>query len=297
MLKRILMNGTAGLALLSLVGCGTPIGDKMSQDFNALVTQLSSVSLFSDGYLADKSDRCFAQRTGLAENGQAFDPKLLEATLLGAIAGGGSAVLTGGSVARGALIGAGIGLAAGYLRKLQEDGLNGNEIAMRARGDIQKDNARIDALLVSFDALSACRRQEASTIQSAYNAKTIDRPTADAQMATVRQKFSEDRAKFREIAEAISSKSDDNAAIYNVIAADSGANALEVQEYRPGRRSASLTRKSSTPGTEDGSLKAGNRELNALQKETLTNVQKRDDCFEKVMAAEEVEGGMTLDIS
>ena len=169
----------------------------------------------------------------------------------------------------------------------------------RVRGDIASDNRRIDALLASFDRLSDCRKRQAAGVQGAYGAGTITRETAETQMAGVRSKFAEDRAKFREIADAISEKSRNNAALYNDIAADNGGNALVVQEYKPRATTARVTKAPAKKeaGTEGGSLKADKSEVNALQRDCLTNVKKRDDCYEKVAEAEEVEDDLALDLS
>lgn len=299
MFRIVFRNTVCGAALLAVAGCGTQVGQDASRDFNAALQQIGSGSLFQDGYLDNEADVCLAQRREMAENGSFFDPEIVQSTLLGAASGGLIAALTGESVLAGAAIGAGLGLAAGYLNKLQAEGLNGTQIASRARGEVASDNRRIDDLIQSFDAVSDCRKREAAAVQTAYNNRDIGRDEALAQMAEVRGRFSEDRTKFKEIAEQISDKSENNAAIYNDIAADSGGNALVVQEYSRGKRSAQVARTPAVKqaGTEEGSLAADEQEVAALQRECLTNVKKRDDCFEKVAEAEEVEGEIELDLS
>ncbi|MEM7544016.1 MAG: hypothetical protein AAF367_00625 [Pseudomonadota bacterium] len=299
MLKSTIRMSVCGATLLAVAGCGTQVGQSASRDFNAAITQIGSGSLFSDGYLDDKTDACYARRQALAEEGSFFDPEIVQSTLLGAGSGVVVALLTGENVLAGAAIGAGLGLAAGYLGKLQQEGLNGTQIASRASSDVRKDNEQIDDLIRSFDQLSDCRKGEGATIQAAFNNGNIDQATAKEQMAGVRARFAEDRAKFKEIAEQISDKSENNAAIYNDIAADSGGKALEVQAYNRGQQSARVTRAPAqkTAGTKEGSLTADKSEVDALQRECLTNVKKRDDCFDKVAEAEEVEGDLELDLS
>lgn len=297
MLKTACKASIGGLMLISLSGCATEVGQNMQRDFDAAVTQIGSGSLFTGGYL-DKSDACYDQRAAMAEEGSFFDPDIVQATLLGAAAGGVVAALTGENVLVGAAIGGGLGLAAGYLGKLQSEGLNGTQIATRARTDIAAENTRIDKLIGTFDELSACRKGEASAIQAAYDAKTIDQATAEVQMGEVRSRFREDRMKFKEIAEQISDKSENNAAIYNDIAADSGGGALEVKPYKPRQRSARVTKRTppKTAGTQEGSLQADKSEVKALQRECLTNVKKRDDCFDRVAKAEDAEDDIELDL-
>jgi len=299
MLKRMYRMSVCGVALFAVAGCSTQVGQGMSRDFNAAITELGSVSLIGGTYLADKSDACFDERQQMAEKGSIFDEAIVQSTLLGGASGALVAALPGENVLVGAAIGAGLGLAAGYLGKLQKEGLNGTQIASRARDDIRTENRRIDELIVAFDQVSACRKNEGRAIQSSFNSGATNRETAQAQMAEVRERFAEDRSKFKEIAEQISEKSENNAAIYNDIAADSGGNALEVQSYRAGKKSAKVTRKRATKqaGTQEGSLKAEKKEVNALQRECLTNVKKRDDCFDKVAEAEEGEGDIALDLS
>ena len=299
MLRQTYKMTVCGAVVFAIAGCSTQVGQNASRDFGSVVNSVGSGSLFNSGYLSDASDVCLAQRQEMADKGSLFDPEIMQTALLGAGSGALIAALSGRNVLVGAAVGAGFGLAAGYLNKLQEDGLNGTQIASRARSDIRTENKKIDELIRAFDKVSACRKDEGKAIQRAYNRGEIKKADAQSQMAEVRKRFAEDRSKFKEIAEQISDKSENNAAIYNDIAADSGGKALEVKSYRAGKKNATVSRKSATKqaGTEEGSLKANNKEVKALQRECLTNVKKRDDCFDKVAEAEEVEGDLSLDLS
>lgn len=294
-----LKSSASGLVLVSmLAGCAGGPGGQMGTDFDNFLTQIGSVGLFSDGYLSDSSDACATQRSRMAETGSFFDNDVVRATLLGAATGGLTSILTGEDIATGILVGGAIGLAGGYLAKLAQDGLSGAEITNRARSDIQTDNRRIVELINAFDSLSDCRKAEAAAIQSAFNSGALTQAEANEQMAGVRDRFREDRLKFKEIADGISDKSDSNAAIYNEIAADNGGRALEVREYRP-RATSTVVRRTPPPKqTEvaDGALAASQSDVEALQRECLTNVERRDDCFEKVAEAEDVEGELELDL-
>lgn len=294
--------------MLSLAGCNSQIGQQFSQDFAQLKqdfstewgnlrSELSNGTLFSDGYLKeDGTDVCAEQRLAMAESGKFFDTKLVQAAVAGAAVGGILAVATGENVLVGAAVGGGVALAGTYLLEAQADGLNGSQIANKARGDISTENKRIDKLIDSFDDLSNCRKREAAAIQSKYNAGDLSRNDAEAQMASVRARFGEDRAKFKSMAERISQNSDNYAAVYNDIAADSGGRALEVREYKAQQQSATVTNRPATKvaGTEEGSLTAPSSDVDKLQEDCLTNVQKRDDCFERVEMSAAVEGEMTL---
>ena len=296
---------SAALALvLTLSGCNTTqvgnalndVGSSIAGGFEAL----TSGAFFSDGYLANRSDACFQQRQAMAEHGSFFDKELVAATLGGAAVGGLVAAIRGDNVLEGALIGGAVGLAGGYLLKLQRDGQSADSIIGQAFGDVQAENRKIDNLLGSFRSLKTCRQDQGRTIQASYNAKTIDKVAAQEQMANVRTLYNEDVAKFRQIAEQIAENTDSYAAIYNEVAADNQASTLEVKEYRKGRRSTRVRRK--TPkkqaGTAPGSLRASNRRnVDKLQDECLTNVRKRDEVIEEIQQAEKGGDELGLDLA
>jgi hypothetical protein len=285
---------TALAVCLSLGACA---GGDMGFD------SVTSGSFFGDAYLKDTSDPCIAQRRAMADQGSFFDKELIVAAAtgaaLGAATGGLIAAVSGQNVLAGAAIGGGLGLAGGYLAKLYGEGLDGDGIIGHAFNDVAAENRKIDALLVSFRSLKSCRLNEARAIQAAYNAKTIDKAQAQAQMAGVRMRYDQDVAKLDQIAMQISENTESYAAVYNEIAADNNAGALEVQDYREGAPSAKVTRKtpprkSSTP---QGSLQASNKQnVEKLQDECLTNVRKRDECIEEIQASKKDTEEMELDL-
>ncbi|MEO1492821.1 MAG: hypothetical protein AAFV19_11770 [Pseudomonadota bacterium] len=307
MSAQLLRSGAALFLVVGLTGCNAgstldSVGSSIAGGFETI----TSGSLFSDDYLADRSDACFSQRQAMAEHGSFFDEGLVVATVggaaTGAVAGGLIAALRGDEVWKGALIGGAVGAATGYLGKKLADGADPDSIIGQAFGDIEKENRQIDELLRSFRGLKDCRVAEARAVQGAYNAKQLDKASAQDQMAAVRSKYDADVAKFREIADQIAENTESYAAIYNEVAADNNAQSLEVKEpakVRTGRKSARLSKKKprKTAGTPKGSLKAKKKQnVKKLQDECLTNVRKRDECIEEIQAAKEKESEMELDL-
>ena len=296
----------SGALVLALAATGC--ADGAGGQFGQTITQgLASIdrgigSLFSDSYL-DETDACFAERKALAENGAAFDPAYVRNAALGAAAGGLAVALAGGST-RDVVIGVGVGAAAGlagtYLAKLKQDGLDANGVATRARSDVAAENAQIDKAIAAFNRLDQCRAREARSVQTAFNRRLIDRPTAETQMAAVRARRAEDVEKFREIARRIDGNSQAYVAVYNDIAADNNRGGLQLQQPQPNRRTPSATQTQTVAqkeaGTAPGSLSgASGRNLDRLQRECLTNVQKRDAAFTRVAQAERQDDAFNLD--
>lgn len=286
------LRGTAALALvLGLAGCaaGTEMGAALSQAGAGIASgfdSLTSGELFGDGYLADESDVCFRQRQAMAEHGSYFDKQLVLATVGGAMAGGLLAALTGENVIAGAAIGGAVGLASGYLLKLQQESVSAHRIVGQVASDVETENGRINALLVSFRALKECRMGEGHAIQRAYSRGTIDKAAARKRMTAARQSYREDVAKFEEIAGQISENSQAYATAYNEIAADNGTARLQVHEP-PDERA-----------TAKGSLHVDNKRIvKKLRNECLTNVRKRDECIETIRESREDTDQLQLDLA
>jgi hypothetical protein len=261
---------------------------------------VTSGDLFSDAYLRDRSDPCIEQRRALAEHGSYFDKKLVMATVAGAATGGLIAAFAGENVLLGAAIGGAVGLAGGYLLKMQQEGMDPDTIIGHAFNNVATENRKIDALLVSFRAVKECRKAEGRAIQRAYDGKAIDKVVAQERMAAVRTRYSQDVAELDEIARQISENTETYAAVYNEIAADNGTGTLEVQDYREGHRSAHVTRRKPqrVSGTPQGSLQASNKQnVEKLQDECLTNVRKRDECIEEIQGSKKDADELELDLA
>ena len=282
-MKQWLRCSVSALVMASLMGCETAqqFADQASSGFD---------SIFTDAYLADTNDACLPQREQLADQAEPLiADEVWQGALAGAAAGALGALIIGENPLYGALIGGAFGAAGGYLAKLQSEGRSPFEIISGTTENIARENEQIDQLLAAFNTLSDCRKREARVIQRAFNNNEITRDAARVQMADQRAKFDEDVSKFREIANDIAENTESYAAIYNDVAADNDRNALEVQDYQRGKRSARVTQAKATKviGTEEGSLTVADKSnVKKLQNECLTNVRKRDDCFEAVERAE-----------
>jgi len=109
---------------------------------------------------AQSDSVCRPQRQELANTGDTF----LEDAVTGAVAGAALGALmsaaTGGNVARGAIIGAGVGAVSNvYLSSLQKQyGANTVAMTTQVSGDLTKENAQIRRTHAAFVDLMGCRR-------------------------------------------------------------------------------------------------------------------------------------------
>jgi len=148
---------------------------------------------FPSSYAASDSV-CRVQRQALANTGDTF----LEDAITGAVAGAAFGALmsaaTGQNVARGAIIGAGVGAVSNvYLSNLQKQyGTDTNGMVVRVSGDITKENTQIQRTHAAFVDLMTCRRFEAQAIRDNYKAGKIQRADANTQLGAVRAKLTED---------------------------------------------------------------------------------------------------------
>ena len=294
------------VAMLTLVGCETArSGLESAADAidSSLEWAFGDGEFFSSGYI-DEGDVCVGQRRALAEEASPFDKQLVQTALAGAAIGGIVAALSGENVLAGAAIGAGVGLAAGYLSKLQSEGRSPFDVVTSVNGDVEADNRRIDRVLAAFDNVVDCRKDEGRRIQSAFSSGQITRADAETQMANVRKKYDEDVAKAREITERIAENSEAYAAAYNEIAADNGARGLEVKS-RDANRAASTAdvRVTQAPPPRQTSREevaslevapAQKTEVAKLRENTVSNVRKRNAAVEKVQVAEADQGSFAL---
>lgn len=310
--RELSMTVVMATACVAMTGCqqAKVVMDKVEVGATAVWhdTMEGARKLTGDSYLNDESDACIAERRTLDEHGEVFDRAYIGAAVAGAAAGGITGFVRTRSlkgVLVGAGIGAGIGLASTYLIKLQEEErLKSGQIATRAINDVRNENEKIDALLVAFERLVACRKREAGVILADLRASRIDRAEATTRMQDVKKRYREDVERAQDVAKTISENSEGYATVYNQIAADNDSDAIEVTEYKPsaggGRtRSANVVRgKGERPIKSDTvkPIKLAKEEkgkVNTLQKECLTNVNKRDSCFDAVQTAKKQEDEIT----
>ncbi|MEO1494452.1 MAG: hypothetical protein AAFV19_20080 [Pseudomonadota bacterium] len=261
-------------------------------------------------FLADQSDPCFPERQEMERYGEevksTFDT-LLDA---GFAVGGVLESLRQTGRVGGTFGSGGVTVSGGYIEALRNESGTILDLVRNAARDVDVENQRIDALLAAFDTLTACRKAGAAAIRSDYQARKIDRATAEAAMGALRSAYAEDIARFREISAEVAKNTDTFAEVYNDIAADNDGDALVVGPYRKevfetGKPTAKVVkRRPQKRVSKKGSLKVeapapqAKPEVDNLQEKLLTNVRKRDEVINRVeTASDDVDGLGDLDLA
>ncbi len=248
----------------------------------------------TDPYLAEADDGCLPDRRAMNTHKVYFDTALTRVEDAPLFALGALQSFTETGRAGGKITSQGITLAGGYFERLKQGGNDPFAILRIASRDVEAENRQIDALLSSFDRLVACRKAQGADVQERYRAGQIELDDAQAQMATVRRRYDEDVARFREISRQVTKNTEAFSAVYNDIAADNGGEALEVKPFVRGTPSAVVEPRPAVKkaGTPVNSLKVVSApapevkpEVQRLQNELLTNVRKRDAVIERVERA------------
>ncbi len=140
--------------------------------------------------------------------GPGFHRQLFGAAILqGAAIGAGTGALAGGLIGglatgnwRGAAFGALAGGVTGgviggsnaYWHSLQQQRMDQASLYSRVSLDLERENVQIDKTQLAFDQLVDCRFRQAQAINNDYRTHRIDRATAEAAMALVRQRAARD---------------------------------------------------------------------------------------------------------
>ncbi len=176
---------------------------------------------------ADDGDSCRPQLVALDSTGNFFGAQILQGAAVGAGVGALSGGLIGGLATgnwRGAAIGALAGGVAGgviggstaYWQALQQQKMDQAQLYSQVSLDLERENVAIDKTQLAFDQLTDCRFHQAAAINAAYTSHRIDRATAEAQMAMVRQHAQRDVA----LAKLINQQIQDRGQQFNVAAAN-----------------------------------------------------------------------------
>jgi YMGG-like Gly-zipper len=148
------------------------------------------------------TDTCRPQLVALDSTGNFFGADILKGAGIGALGGALAGGLIGGDW-RGALIGAGAGAftgaAVGYWQAVQQRQRDQSALIAQVQSDLSRENAEIDRTQLAFDQLIDCRFRQAQAINTAYLGHTLDRSTAEAQMAMMRQRAQHDVALAQQI--------------------------------------------------------------------------------------------------
>jgi hypothetical protein len=151
----------------------------------------------------DGTDSCRPQLVALDSTGNFFGAAILQGAAIGAGTGALAGGLIGGLATgnwRGAAFGALAGGVTGgvvggttaYWSALQQQRMDQASLYSRVSLDLERENAQIDKTQLAFDALVDCRYRQAQAINADYAARRIDRATAEAAMAVVRQRAARD---------------------------------------------------------------------------------------------------------
>ena len=156
----------------------------------------------------DGTDSCRPQLVALDSTGNFFGAQILQGAAVGAGLGALGGALIGG-LATGGWRGAAIGALAGgitggviggtnaYWNALQQQQMDQASLYLHVSQDLTRENEQIDKTQLAFDQLEDCRFRQAAAINSDYATHRIDRATAEAAMAGVRQHVAKDIALAR----------------------------------------------------------------------------------------------------
>lgn len=260
-------------------------------------------SILADDDFIDVADVCVVERQALLDASHAVDDALVRRPLVGAAIDGIRSALKRDENAASDV--AGVGPAASYLAELQDGPWSAAEVVASVNDDLAAENARIDLVYQSIDAVFACRADEGGRIQTAFADGWVTRSEAETQLAAVRRRHDQDVAKARQVVERIARNSDAFTAVYNEIAADNGAPGLEVSAAESRRARIVEVRVAPTPPQrltrldQVASLAISPDEwsgLAELRGNAATNLGKRNSAIAKVEAAASEEDAWRLPI-
>lgn len=186
------------------------------------------LSSLPGGYTSDTSDACYAERVALDQSGSTFETELFRNVLVGAVAGGVTALATGRNVFLGAGLGAAASAAGTYLYNLQSQTSDPVQLTATAIENVRKENQQVDQMLNRFQALRKCRQVEAGAIRANVASGKLTRADGETQMEAVKARYQRDLEQLDAIAKNISNRSESYATVYNQIAADNGGTHLDA---------------------------------------------------------------------
>ncbi|MEO1494451.1 MAG: hypothetical protein AAFV19_20075 [Pseudomonadota bacterium] len=230
----------------------------------------------------DPRGACYAERQDLERQGTRFDTSFERP-------------------ARG--VGDVIAAAERYLTVLVSGELGLVETLATVNADLERENTWVGWTADAFDTLTACRRANALAINNSLKAGRISRAVAEQRLATVREAYREDTARFRQFADQIALNTATFAEIYTDFALIGGAEPVEISPApiaRPARApDAGATAKRAPKkaakqkrrirlarvAPQDSAAPAAKPELEKLRGALLTNTRKRDEVYQRIERA------------
>lgn len=173
-------------------------------NLNLKISLVLSVCLLSscaglDTY-DDKSDICYSWRSQLRQSEHYYAQSIIQGAAIGGVLGAGTgvigALIAGGDVGKGALIGGLTGLVAGgvggYYSAKQQDIADQQALAQSVRSDIIAANGEIDRTSLAFAGVRDCRFAAAQKVKNEFKTGRITRDQAIKQLDELRKQFDED---------------------------------------------------------------------------------------------------------
>lgn len=167
-------------------------------------------------YLSAAGDSCRAERAEMKAVDDYFNQQLIEGAVIGGIGGAAAGALMGymiGGSGSSAAIGAAAGLAAGavggYFVAKRDAAQSRDALVQTIYNDVSRENTQVSRATAAFDALTQCRMAASTRINQAYQAGSLSRGDAEAQMGRERELFTQDIAFAREIGGQMQKRSGD----------------------------------------------------------------------------------------
>lgn len=190
---------------------------------NRMIAWLSVAALLVAGcssapsdYLTAAGDSCTAQRAELKAVDDYFNQQLIQGTVIGAVGGAAVGALagwaiggSGSSAAIGAAAGLAAGAAGGYFIARRNAAENRDALVQTIYDDVSRENKQVSRATAAFDALTQCRLAASNRINQAYQAGSLSRGDAEAQMARERELLTQDIAFAKEIGGQMQKRSGD----------------------------------------------------------------------------------------
>jgi|GEM_PF-5301300 len=253
-------------------------------------------SILPGGYLSNKDDACYAERKQLDASGNTFETELVRNVAAGALIGGIGAAVTGRNVLAGAAIGAVAGAAGTYLYDLwRKNNGDGDLTARQSIKRVNEENEQLDKISRALDHIIECRKNEAKEVRAKLRKRIITRPQAEEMMKEVRMKYREDMAHAKKIADNVLTRSSENVAIYNRLAADNDQVGLEEAPTRSGVKVTKRPPKDvGAPEGQERIIVEDEKLIKDTRKVVTSNSTKSREVERKVEQGEAAEDSFTL---
>ena len=167
-------------------------------------------------YLNAAGDSCKSQRAELKAVDDYFNEQLIQGAIIGGVGGAAAGALlgymiggSGSSAAIGAAAGLAAGAAGGYFIAKRDAAQSRDALVQTVYDDVSRENTQVSRATAAFDALTKCRIAASTRINQEYQAGSLSRGDAEAQMTRERELFTQDIAFAKEIGGQMQKRSGD----------------------------------------------------------------------------------------